>query len=77
MCVGSSVVTHKVEKDLIIGTPGKTRDHNFYMGTQNKIPTEKLIFDSHFYIKDTPHLEFSHMFVQGCNVLFPNNAHLF
>ena len=36
---GNMLVVHK--NDLIIGTPGNTRDHNFYMGKQNKIPTEK------------------------------------
>ena len=29
------------KKDLITWTPGNTWDHNFYMGTQNKIPREK------------------------------------
>ena len=37
------------------GSPGNTWDHNFYMGTQNNVSTEKWqfqIFDWHLWIKD-------------------------
>ena len=51
-----SLLHTKQKKKLIIGIPGNTRDHNFYMGRQNKIPAEKIndengFFYSHLYIK--------------------------